>query len=355
MAMATSSSPSTDELKKQLISIVNSDKILLKRQDSAENLAIVEDTVNRLITAMKQVDELFNDMYQRKVYTGSYWDGLRLGSATEFDLNMVLRLPFKEDDVQIIMPPAAPAFLQYHLKRSVMNILSLNNTKWPFQQKLVGFFDKENNLVRGEVQSWIQGVITKALSSPHFQKPAAVKRIATSQSGPAFTLFITIAGGVQIDVDLVPVIDGCYPTPKKIHKSPRFNQLKQVYKDFWFMVPKPYSSKSAKNPDTFWRISFPEAEKNLLPTDGCLKNLIKLFKLLRDAQNWDKLASYFIKTLFLLELDVTPKTNWPQDQIGIIFLKMLGKLKAALETKQLSYYFNRNANLFSASGRQGYI
>ena len=46
------------------------------------------------IETMKETDNNFNAIFQRISYVGSFYDGLRVGEATEFDLNVVFRLPF---------------------------------------------------------------------------------------------------------------------------------------------------------------------------------------------------------------------------------------------------------------------
>uniref|UniRef100_T1J7M7 Uncharacterized protein n=1 Tax=Strigamia maritima TaxID=126957 RepID=T1J7M7_STRMM len=347
--------PDDNTVLTKLLKQIHVQQVEMKNEESRTNYQLVEKTVNSMIAAMQKTNDLFKSMYQREVYTGSYWDGLRVKSPTEFDLNMVLRMPFKDPDVEIIMNDEVPAFLQYHLQRDVKDILALNNKKWSFQQKLVDFFDTDRNLLRPQIHSWIQSVLTTAMQSKHFTKPKGVEKITPSRGGPAFTFYITTtatnpkAKGVKIDLDLVPVIDGSkHPVPDKIYKSPRFNELNEQ----WFMVPKPWTGKGAGKPETYWRISFPEAEKSLLPTQGCVKILIKLFKLLRDKQKWDKIASYYIKTLFLLELDDSPDPNiWKEKHLGNLFQMMLKKLQNALEDMKLTYYFNRKANLLSGIKR----
>uniref|UniRef100_T1ISJ4 Uncharacterized protein n=1 Tax=Strigamia maritima TaxID=126957 RepID=T1ISJ4_STRMM len=236
----------------------------------------------------------------------------------------------------------APGFFRYHLERDPTRILSRNNELWyNCHENVVDFFNDERNLLRSKVQSWIQPL--------DFKKPETVKNIERRQNGPAFTYYITLNNGSEIDVDLVPVIrlPPNYAIPDEIFKSDRFKELRGTHKHVWVMVPKKHSTTSANVKDTFWRLSFPEAEKNLLPKDGCVKTLIKLFKLFRDAQEWEKLPSYYIKTLFLLELDTCANTDWPQEQMGKYFMKMMNKLKIALETKELYSYFNRSANLLT--------
>ena len=56
-------------------------------------MAYVRDSMEQLIKLMKQEDPMFACLYQEMAYSGSYWDGLRVKEATEFDLNIVFKLP----------------------------------------------------------------------------------------------------------------------------------------------------------------------------------------------------------------------------------------------------------------------
>ncbi|KAG0444188.1 hypothetical protein HPB47_014068 [Ixodes persulcatus] len=47
---------------------------------------------------MKQTDPLFHLLFKRLEYTGSFYDGLRIKKADEFDINLVLNLPFEKDE-----------------------------------------------------------------------------------------------------------------------------------------------------------------------------------------------------------------------------------------------------------------
>ena len=61
--------------------------------EKQENVKLVLDSMRRLVDLMKLEDALFACLYQETAYSGSYWDGLRVKEATEFDLNIVLKLP----------------------------------------------------------------------------------------------------------------------------------------------------------------------------------------------------------------------------------------------------------------------
>ena len=79
--------------------------------EKQENVGLVLDSMEQLIKLMKQEDPLFACLYQEMAYSGSYWDGLRVKEATEFDLNIVFKLPCQ---VQYV-PTAQTLRLQLHI------------------------------------------------------------------------------------------------------------------------------------------------------------------------------------------------------------------------------------------------
>ena len=61
------------------------------------NVQLVKENVcSELINDMKELSPLFRELFTKVDYTGSYWDGTRVSEATEFDINVVLKLPFDE-------------------------------------------------------------------------------------------------------------------------------------------------------------------------------------------------------------------------------------------------------------------
>ncbi|KAJ8936749.1 hypothetical protein NQ318_016120 [Aromia moschata] len=47
----------------------------------------------KITNLMKEKDVLFKNMYERKFYGGSYYDGIKVGKPEEYDLDYVLNLP----------------------------------------------------------------------------------------------------------------------------------------------------------------------------------------------------------------------------------------------------------------------
>lgn len=336
-------------------------KVSLERYETQQNVRIMMEVHDGLVEAMKKVDPLFNEIYQASVHTGSYYERLRIESANEFDLNMVLRLPFNYRDVKVELCEYDPAYVTYQLNNNPKDLLrGHQKLKDPFDKILeYEFFNQQNFLQQHKITRWIQSIFSRAIDRGTFEKPPEVQSIKRSRGGPAFTFYITTIHGETIDVDLVPVIDlALHNRPSDMNPGNRFYTVREIHKEKWFLVPKPFkpqnTSSSTDNEEflttRYWRMSFPEVEKQLLRNTGCLRKLIKLFKFLRDCNEyWRKpIASYYIKTFFLLEYEKYEEEEWKDINLGTKYLQMLRKLQAAVEIQEIPFYFNREGNLLSS-------
>ena len=54
-----------------------------------------------MLNEMKRVDETFRVMYQQPHYVGSYYENLRVGHPSEFDINLELQLPISESHIEV--------------------------------------------------------------------------------------------------------------------------------------------------------------------------------------------------------------------------------------------------------------
>lgn len=54
-----------------------------------------------LVTRMKSIDPLFNNLYQREHFAGSYPDGLKIGKPSEYDMNLIIKLPVPAKQLQV--------------------------------------------------------------------------------------------------------------------------------------------------------------------------------------------------------------------------------------------------------------
>lgn len=50
---------------------------------------------------MRNQSPLFDKTFQKINWAGSYYKGTRIGLPEEYDLNFVINLPFKENDIKV--------------------------------------------------------------------------------------------------------------------------------------------------------------------------------------------------------------------------------------------------------------
>jgi hypothetical protein len=59
---------------------------------------------------MKNVDETFKLLYKQLHFVGSYYENLRVGEPSEFDINLELQLPMNTSDIKVSFDPSVLIF-----------------------------------------------------------------------------------------------------------------------------------------------------------------------------------------------------------------------------------------------------
>ena len=248
---------------------------------------------------------------------------MRIGEATEFDLNVVLSLGFLGPGLcKCTHDSKHPGYGSIYSEASFDKMFHPKHPRYSDYKQFERFMKYESShyyIQPSLVLHWFEGVITKALNvlDGHNCIAGEYIIIRRSKSGPAHTLKVTSSCGLNIDIGLVPVF--------------RFGDTNFVPKE---LTVKPL----------LWRLSYPILERSILHNQHCAKNVIKLLKRFRDVQGapWKLLSSYYIKTLVMLELEVQPWKNF-----GNFFLHTLKKLKEYLTQRKIPSYFDRECNLLS--------
>lgn len=52
---------------------------------------------------MKNQNSLFNSTYKGTVWTGSFYKKTKVGSPDEFDLNLIIQLPIKKENIEVVI------------------------------------------------------------------------------------------------------------------------------------------------------------------------------------------------------------------------------------------------------------
>lgn len=341
-----------------LLNLVHKNHVSLQDDDIARNGEHFRKVLDHLIQLMKEEDVLFKRIYSRICGAGSYYDGLKVGKPTEFDMDIVIRLPIHYDEVVIENAnPVPAAFTKVKITRALD--LLRQHPDWTSTYRFMDKWrDKDGFLLQSEFRQWMEGVVNKALNKLEKKEPNCFKlkirdpnkpggeseyTVSLKKSGPALTFAITIlADKVMVEVDFVPVIEFTHPKWPPHHVRKLDDQLIEAKRTSWFIVPKP--GKTAKHDGTMWRLAFHEQERQMINSKGALKPVCRLLKKLRDSQGLN-IASYYLKTLFLWEIDKNKDPGFWKMKQGPLFMHMLKVLEQNLNCGKIPYYWDKRYNL----------
>lgn len=111
----------------------------------------------------------------------------------------------------------------------------------------------------------------------------------------------------------------------------------------WNAVVKPNKSKPSQNRE--WICSYADMERGYLHNTNTLKQLIRIFKKIRDTHNLANLKSYYIKVIFLHQRQNKDHNYW-KGQLGVLFLEMFDVILKHLQKRELLSFWHRKYNLF---------
>ncbi|XP_046976622.1 cyclic GMP-AMP synthase-like receptor [Vanessa cardui] len=310
---------------------INRHYIRMDKNERKENTDILFAVLKELINAMRRNDKLFDSLRPKLDFLGSYFDGLRVGKPTEYDINIILKFPVNygkikldasnspHDYTAIIMPP--------EFRRLGKVPLTVNQGF----SKTHLWCNKEYKLSMKKFRSWMQSTVDVAINALPLEDGMRIiklnnkqkYKVHTRSSGPANTITIIKDNNDIIDIDLVPTFTFVLPVVP-INSNVDFTKVKSSNILRYFVVPKP-------NVDDYnWRLSFPFQERQLLKNRNNLKSTIKLIKHFRDVQGFTQLSSYFIKTLFLWECASNDESYWNKHSLYFLVFNMLKKLSDRL-------------------------
>ncbi|VVD06092.1 unnamed protein product [Leptidea sinapis] len=327
--------------------------VTLRKDDSKLYYNVFTNIFYRLHATMKTVDEYYNRYSSDIRFAGSHYDRLRINRLDEFDMDIVIGVPvntgrgINENDIEI--EQTYPGFVQLRAGRQYQNISIRDGTDCVINRAAHSWLDAGNYISRAKFTSWFRHVVDRALNtfprqdnSPALDVDGVLYNIRLSASGPACTLIIE-RPSFRLDVDLVPALK--FPETRwPIGRNYRSIPL-GCSKGYWLVVPKPNKEgQCAYIEKRSWRISLHEQERCLLHDSNNLRQAVRLLKKFRDTQKMKKIASYYIKTLFLLEANERDP-RWGRENVAIIFEQMLRKFHSALINKNIPYFWNRQQNI----------
>ncbi|XP_061728299.1 cyclic GMP-AMP synthase-like receptor isoform X1 [Cydia pomonella] len=335
--------------------------IALKDKEFEVHYNVFMNIFHRLHEQMKVADKYYNRYSSTVQFAGSHYDRLRINKPDEFDMDIIIGLPVNLKEApnpansDIVLEPKAPGFIQLKAGTQFQNLPKRDGADWVINRTAHDWLDERNYLLRSKFTDWFKSVVNKAMNSfpvhPSFpgRRVMNVDGIAytlrLSSSGPAITLIIENSRGFRLDVDLVPALkfpEERWPICRPYRKVPD-----KCHHEIFMVVPKPMKGGLNRyDTDRSWRIAMHLQERDIMHASENMRQAIRLIKKLRDSQGLNKIASYYIKTIFYHEAMARQSDPhfWRRSPADL-FNIMVKKFIEHLESGEIAYFWNKENNL----------
>jgi cyclic GMP-AMP synthase len=299
---------------------------------------------------MISVDPVFASMFRRVFYGGSYYDGLHVGRAYDYDLDLLLVIP------KAANPDLQQSEFPGHIR------LQVNDASWLWTSPVYSnfkrtFLDDDNYLITDKALNWMKSIVHKGFNllpctdgRRYLPTEVGDFPIRFSKSGPAVTLHIDVDCYYWIDVDLVVSFvftedkwpPGFLPNPYS--KFISWLGTTTDLNEFFIVAKQPKNVPNYFHPGRHWRLSFQEQERKLIANKGRLKPVGRLLKKIKKKEQHNKIASYYIKTVLLFMVEQRNDAFW-QQPLSHVLLDVLETYTKYIRDKKIPYYWNEEYNL----------
>ncbi|XP_064481235.1 cyclic GMP-AMP synthase-like receptor isoform X2 [Ornithodoros turicata] len=265
-----------DAVNKSLLPVLDKAQGLVKLNpdERKRNVKILDTLLVQLCDDLRAKDALFKMLYNRCVYSGSFYEDLKIKSPNEFDINIVFVLPKKGLQCELKCLEHDRAFLGCCVDEEQWSKFNCRGTSI---DTLFSELEGKHWLDMTKVRRWFQSLLAR---TNDFVNIEGIVQVKYSESGPAKTLRILTTSG-RIDVDLVPVFEhssrGWYNVLGTDRRVLEFMKKKYINIDEVAMCLVPKEHKTLNCP-LYWRVHFPYIERQLMAGNGCLKPTIRLLK-----------------------------------------------------------------------------
>lgn len=328
-----------------VFNMINKMFISLDKDEIRRNNIFLHQIMETLINLMKQKDTLFAKAYRNIIFCGSFYKGTKVSNPNEFDLNIILKLPIKYDELNFYSD--YPAFTKIQVENGLCMDSFQSNLSNTEKKTLLSFMT-ENYINPDKFRQWFESILSKVVRN---EFPLIVNKWCSfriKKSGPAFTLMLNINEQIwNMDVDIVPAL--LFKNDVFDGSTIEMDKLQNCQNKTWFAIAPLTKFDSSEKKYLHWRHSFYYQEREILSKYGRIKPVIRQMKKLRDVQNWQNLASYYIETLCMNNLEELEEIL-NTAPFKLLFFIMLKELHCAFQQHEIKYYWDTNYNLLEKIG-----
>lgn len=312
---------------------------------------VLDIVLKNVIDNMKQQSPIFDELYSRIYYTGSFYDGLKIGSTEqEFDLNIVFGI--KRSHLEIVDLGTEPKKPNFGFLRFTKSCPTDAEKSICFERDGGLFLSPEKmfrlietsgdraltNLIDGEVFK-----ITRSIGAPY-----TLKVSGTLENMP-IKCDIDFVPSIELDIEVLPR-DGQDSIYDRVHKMKETFPCPQ--KDF--MAISLWRADGNK-----FELDFHNIERGILYNKGCVKTVVKLIKYLRDVKggSFFKLWSHLLKTVVMHQVikKQDDTTYWSEKNLEKCFIDSVTALYNGLDVGIIADVFFPSFNMLTRIKRHQVI
>lgn len=241
-----------------------------------------------------------------------------------------------------VVQKTRPGFVKINVRDGI-------KLKWSTieEKNYKSLIDKDGYLLQDKVLSWLRTLIYSVVKNSNnvFRIGKNEYTVEQSSNGPAVTLDITItkcehgASG-NFSIDFVGALAFDFKEIWFADFPPKILTSKN-----WNAIAKPSKTVPSQNPE--WTCSYADIEREYLRDTNTLKQLIRIFKKIRDNQNLTNLKSYYIKVVFLHQrLRMMENNGYWKQSLGILFAEMFEILLTTLKNGKLVSFWHKEYDMF---------
>jgi len=294
---------------------------------------ILKYLVDVVIEKMKKSSPEMAELYRETYWTGSFFDGLKVGSTSqEFDLNIVYKWAPKDCSIVKIVKN--------------FGWLKVTKQKLSASERGIVFTDPataENFISPQKMFDLLKSSIDRVLTGlgGTLQYQGQSYRVTRQEAAPV--TLVCSGSGINFQVDFVPSFKyDVRSLPGEIYS--RVENIANQYNG----TAETFMAISLHNLDQeSFQLDFHDLERKILFDRGCVKKVVKLLKYLRDIKGgpMQKIWSHLIKTSTMNLVMKKSLAFWNNGNLTVCFVESLSYLIEGLKRDVICDVFFPEVNL----------